>query len=67
VVLGEGGIQLGLHGGSVLPGLYKLVLQRLGPKHSVAVPLKHLRLQAGPFSDVLQRQFTLNGYSTLQD
>jgi hypothetical protein len=26
VVLGEGGIHLGLHGGSVLPGLYKLVL-----------------------------------------
>jgi hypothetical protein len=51
----------------MLPGLYKLVLQHLGPKHSVAVPLKHLRLQAGPLSDVLHKQFTLNGYSTLQD
>jgi hypothetical protein len=51
----------------VLPGLYKFVLQRLGPKHSDAVPLKHLRLQAGPLSDVLNRKYTLNGYSTLQD
>jgi hypothetical protein len=51
----------------VLPGLHELVLQRLGPKHSVAVPLKHLRLQAGPLSDVLHRQYTSNGYSTLKD
>jgi hypothetical protein len=51
----------------MLLGLYKLALQRLGPEHNVAVPLKHLRLQAGPLNDVLHRQFTSNGYSTLQD
>jgi hypothetical protein len=51
----------------VLPGLHKLVLQRLGPKHRVAVPLKHLRLQAGPLSDVLRKQDTSYGYSTLKD
>jgi hypothetical protein len=51
----------------VLPGLHELILQRLGPKHRVAVPLKHLRLQVGPLSNVLRRQHTSDGYSTLKD
>jgi hypothetical protein len=67
VVLGKGGVQLLLHGGSVLPGLHELLLQRLGLKHHVVVPLKHLRLLAGPLSDVLHRQHASNGYSTLKD
>jgi hypothetical protein len=51
----------------VFPGLRELLLQCLGPKHRVAVPLKHLRLLAGPVSDVLHRQHALDGYSTLKD
>jgi hypothetical protein len=47
--------------------LHELLLQHLGPKHRVAVPLKHLRLRAGPLSDVLHRQHGSNGYSTLKD
>jgi hypothetical protein len=51
----------------MLPGLHKLIFQCLGLKHRVAVPLKHIRLQAGPLSDVLHRQLASNGYSTLKD
>jgi hypothetical protein len=51
----------------VLPRLHELLLQCLGPEHRVAVSLKHFRLLAGPLSDVLHRQHTSNGYSTLKD
>jgi hypothetical protein len=37
-----------LHGGRVLPGLHKLVLQRLRSKHRVVEALKHVGLLAGP-------------------
>jgi hypothetical protein len=38
VVLGEGGVQLCLHGGGVLPGLHKLLFQCLGPSTASPYP-----------------------------
>jgi hypothetical protein len=67
MVLGEGGVQLRLHGGGVLLGLHELVLQRLGPKHCVAEASKHAGLLAGSLCDVLHRQHMSDGYSMLKD
>jgi hypothetical protein len=44
-----------------------LVLQRLRPKHRIAEALKHVGLLVGPLHDVVHRQYTSNGYSTLTD
>jgi hypothetical protein len=51
----------------LLPGLHEFLFQSLCPEHGVAEALKHVRFLLGPFSDVLHRQHTSNGYSTLKD
>jgi hypothetical protein len=56
VVLGKGGVELGLHGGRVLPRLQELLFQRLSPEHRVAEALQHARLLTRPLHDVLHRQ-----------
>jgi hypothetical protein len=55
VILGEGGVKLGLHGGCVLPRLQELIFQRFSPEHRVTEALQHARLLAGPFHDVLHK------------
>jgi hypothetical protein len=39
VILGEGGVKLGLHGGRVLPRLQELIFQCFSPNHRVAEAL----------------------------
>jgi hypothetical protein len=39
VVLGESGVELGLHGSRVLPRLQKLILQCFSPEHCVTEAL----------------------------
>jgi hypothetical protein len=51
----EGGIELGLEHGGVLPGLGEFFLQCLGLEHRVAEPLKHLGLLSGLLHDILQK------------
>jgi hypothetical protein len=51
----------------LLPGLHEFLFQSLRPEHGVAEALKHIGLLLGPLSDVLRRQHTSNGYSTLKD
>jgi hypothetical protein len=67
VILGEGGVQLRLHGGGLLPGLHEFLFQSIRSEHGVAESLKHIGLLLGPLSDVLHRQHTSNGYLTLKD
>jgi hypothetical protein len=67
VILGEGSVQFLLHGGSLLPGLHEFLFQCFRPEHCVAEALKHVGLLPGPLRDVLHRQHTSNGYSTLKD
>jgi hypothetical protein len=38
VILGEGGVQLRLHGGGVLSGLHELLFQGFRPEYCVAKP-----------------------------
>jgi hypothetical protein len=67
VIFGKGGVELGLHGGRVLPRLQELIFQRLSPEHRVAEALQHARLLARPLHDVLHRQHMSNEYSTTED
>jgi hypothetical protein len=53
VILGEGGVQLRLHRGGMLPGLHKLLLQGFCSEYCITVSLKHVGLLAGPLHDVL--------------
>jgi hypothetical protein len=39
VIFGKGGIELGLHGGRVLPRLQELIFQCFSPEHRVAEAL----------------------------
>jgi hypothetical protein len=39
VIFGEGGVELRLHGGRVLPRLQKLLFQSLSPEHRVTKTL----------------------------
>jgi hypothetical protein len=55
MVLSEGGVQLRLHGDSLLSGLREFFFQSFRPKHSVAEALEHAGLFAGPLSNVLRR------------
>jgi hypothetical protein len=41
VVLGKGGVDLGLHGGRVLPRHQELIFQHLSPEHRVVEALQH--------------------------
>jgi hypothetical protein len=41
VVLGKGGVELGLHGGRMLPRLQELIFKRFSPEHRVAEALQH--------------------------
>jgi hypothetical protein len=67
VIFGEGGVELGLHGGRVLPRLQELIFQRFSPEHRVAEALQHVGLFAGPLHDVLHRQHMSHEYSTTED
>jgi hypothetical protein len=60
MILGEGGVQLRLHRGSVLPGLHELLFQGFRLEYCVAKPLKHVGLLLGPLRDVLQRTTDIN-------
>jgi hypothetical protein len=52
VILGKSGIELGLHGGRVLPRLQKLIFKRFSPEHRVTEALQHVGLLAGPLCDI---------------
>jgi hypothetical protein len=52
VIFGEGGINLGLHGGRVLSRLQELILQRFIPEHRVAEALQHARLLSNEYSTI---------------
>jgi hypothetical protein len=67
VILGKSGVELGLHGGRVLPRLHKLIFQCLSPEHRVTKALQHVGLLAGPLHDVLHRQHKSSEYSTIED
>jgi hypothetical protein len=41
MVFGNGGVELGLHGGRVLPRLQELIFQCFSPEHRVAEALQH--------------------------
>jgi hypothetical protein len=56
VIFGKGGVELGLHGGRVLPRLQELIFKRFSPEHRVTEALQHVGLLAGPLHDVLHRQ-----------
>jgi hypothetical protein len=67
VILGKGGVEIGLHGGRVLPRLQKLLFQCFSPEHRVTKALQHVGLIAGPRRNVLHRQLMSHEYSTTED